>query len=157
MDVIHERVVHMELRSLSNRIRRFIDNRPTGQIMKSVTGTHGCIIGYLTENKNKDVFQKDIEREFGVTRSTASKVIDLMEKKDLVKRCKVPYDARLKKLVLTEKSEILSEAMANDMILVEKALIKGFTDEEIDELIGYISRIKNNIEEETKRSKEELK
>ena len=33
-----------------------------------------------------DIYQKDIEAHFGITRATASKVITLMEKKGLIQR-----------------------------------------------------------------------
>ena len=100
-----EKTVHNELRSLSHLIYRFIENLPNKKRVESMTGTNGCIIGYLAENSGRDVFQKDIEKAFGITRSTASKVINLMEQKGLVERQSVSCDARLKKIVLTEKSK----------------------------------------------------
>ena len=54
--------VHNELRSLSHLIYRFIENLPNKEKIDSMTGTNACIIGYLTENGDHDVFQKDIEK-----------------------------------------------------------------------------------------------
>ena len=56
-----EETVHNELRSLSHIIYRFIENLPNKKKIESMTGTNGCIIGYLAENSGHDVFQKDIE------------------------------------------------------------------------------------------------
>lgn len=57
-----EKKVHNELRSLSHHIYRFIENLPNKRNVESMTGTNGCIIGYLAENDDRDVFQKDIEK-----------------------------------------------------------------------------------------------
>ncbi len=64
-----------------------------------VTMMHGWIIRYLYENREQDMFQKDIEQRFAVGRSTVTNLIQLMEKKGFVKRESVKQDARLKKLI----------------------------------------------------------
>ena len=147
--------VHYELRSLSHLIYRFIENLPNKKKIESMTGTNGCIIGYLTENSDHDVFQKDIEKAFGITRSTASKVINLMEQKGLVERQSVSYDARLKKIVMTDKSKAISHLMAEDMDLVESILTDGFSSEEKKALYNYLKRMKQNLKSYYLKEKEE--
>lgn len=141
----NQRTVSAELRALTHRIRRFIENSPNKKTIDSATGTHGWIIAYLSCEKGKDVFQKDIEKQFDITRSTASKVIDLMELKGLVERQKVSYDARLKKISLTPKAEQLSALFEQDQLILEQTLTKGFTPEEKQTLNEYIQRMKDNL------------
>ena len=148
MDNNTTRPIHVELRSLSHRIHRFFQNSPNKRAVDSVTGTNGWIIGYLADHEDRDVFQKDIEKEFDITRSTASKVIDLMEQKGLVERKTVPQDARLRKLVLTEKSRQLVSLINLDKQNLEKALIKGFSEEEKATLVRLILKMRTNLEEE---------
>ncbi len=150
-----EKTVHNELRSLSHLIYRFIENLPNKKQIESMTGTNGCIIGYLADNSGRDVFQKDIEKAFGITRSTASKVINLMEQKGLVERQSVSRDARLKKIVMTEKSKAISHLITEDMILVEGILTDGFNEEEKEALYDYIERMKKNIKNYYLKEKEE--
>lgn len=147
--------VHNELRSLSHLIYRFIENLPNKKLIESMTGTNGCIIGYLAENSDHDVFQKDIEKAFGITRSTASKVINLMEQKGLVERQSVSYDARLKKIVMTDKSKSISHLMAEDMTLVESVLTEGFSPDEKKALYDYLKRMKQNLKSYYLKEKEE--
>lgn len=147
--------VHNELRSLSHLIYRFIENLPNKKQLESMTGTNGCIIGYLAENSDHDVFQKDIEKAFGITRSTASKVINLMEQKGLVERQSVSYDARLKKIVMTDKSKSISHLMAEDMTLVESVLTEGFSLDEKKALYSYLKRMKQNLKSYYLKEKEE--
>ncbi len=141
----HKPTIGMELRSLSNMNRRYIDNNSHKQLFESVTGTNGWIIGYLANNRDSDVFQKDLEEAFGITRSTVSKVVNLMVQKGLVARSPVDYDARLKKLTLTPKSLELISYMDEDRRNHENVLMQGFSEDEKMQLTEYIERMKNNM------------
>ncbi len=141
----HKPTIGMQLHSLSNINRRYIDNNSHKELFESITGTNGWIIGYLDNNRDKDIFQKDLEDAFSITRSTVSKVVNLMVQKGLIERSPVEYDARLKKLTLTDKSLELISYMENDRLKHEEVLMKGFSDEEKHQLSEYILRMKNNM------------
>jgi DNA-binding MarR family transcriptional regulator len=140
-----ETSVSCELRKLNNLIHRYFLNYSHKKQIESATGTNGWIIGYIAENPDRDIYQRDIERHFSITRSTASRVVGLMVKKGLIVRQSVPGDLRLKKLTLTDKSRCLSDIMRDDAIHMEKELTKGFTKEETDALLGYLERMKENM------------
>lgn len=144
---MQNRKMGIELRYLNNLIRRYVDNKLNKKYIDSVTGTNGWIIGYIADHG--DVYQKDLETEFGITRSTASKVVSLMAQKGLIEHRSVPQDARLKKLVLTEKAQELSKLMYQDQEAIDETLKKGFSEEEITNLYDYIERMKQNILEQT--------
>ncbi len=137
--------VGKELYSLNHLISRRVSNAEFMQRAKSVTGTNGWIIGYLAENGDKDIFQKDLEKHFSVTRSTASKVIKLMEQKGLIERHGVPSDARLKKLVLTPQAITLHESIKMGFDQFESDLVQGFSAEEIELFLSFVERMKKNI------------
>ncbi|MHC1723179.1 MAG: MarR family winged helix-turn-helix transcriptional regulator [Aminipila sp.] len=141
------RFIGMELRSLNNIIMRFMENNTHKKYIDSITGTNGWIIGYIAHHGDKDIFQKDLEQQFTITRSTASKVINLMVQKGLIERHPVSHDARLKKLVLTPKALEFSKFMEVDGKFMEETLTKGFSQQEIDTLSGYIKRMKQNLTE----------
>ncbi len=134
-----------EVHRLSNRIRRLMENNC--QRPEAATGNNGRIIRYLSRHEGKDVFQKDLEEAFGITRSTASKVLRLMEQKGLVRREGVPQDARLKKLSLTERSRELTRKMLAEGAAMDKRLLQGFTPEEAARLEDYLERMRHNLEE----------
>ena len=69
----------------------------------NVTPMHDWIMSYLYWHKNEAVYQRDIEREFSITRSTVTNILQLMERKGYIERQSVPQDARLKRLILTEE------------------------------------------------------
>ena len=121
---------------------------PTFQEMEGVTGKNGWIIGYLCHHQDQPVYQKDLERAFNVTRSTASKVLTLMEKKGLICRKSVKEDARLKKIELTETALRMGEQMESSRIEMEQRLTRGFTEEEKAQMVEYLHRVLENVRED---------
>lgn len=141
-------VAGKEVRSLSNLIMRFISTKLNKEYVETATGANAWILQYIKCHEGQDVYQRDLEKEFCITRSTASKVVILMEKKGFLSREGVESDGRLKKLVLTEKGNNIINLMAEDRETVEKTLIKGFSDEEIQQFCSFIARMKENVQGE---------
>ena len=138
----------IRLRKLNNAIRRYLDHN--SEIMReldNLTCSNKWIIGYLfdAEEEGRDVFQRDLEQNFGITRSTVSKVLSLLEKKELIKRESVSHDARLRKLVLTEKSCELGREMRREAEEMERRLRSGFSPEEIALMCSFIQRMQDNL------------
>ena len=52
-----------------------------------------------------DIYQKDVEKEFQIRRSTATGTLQILEKNGFIRREPVKQDARLKKLVPTDKAK----------------------------------------------------
>ncbi len=142
----YKKSIGLEIRILSNLCRREMDRSSSIQYVESVTGTNGWIIGYLADNQGRDIFQRDLEEEFSVRRSTASKVLKLMEQKGLIRRESVPYDARLKKLVLTDTALEMHSHVVRDSERLEAKLTKGLTDEELQTFFAIAEKIKDNLQ-----------
>lgn len=145
-DLKVKRKLGKDIHRLSNRIKRYMDANSDRQQLEAITGSNGWIIRFLSDHEDRDVYQKDLEAEFGITRSTASKVIRLMEQKGLVKRQGVLHDARLKKLTLTDKSRELSREMHQIGDAMDCRLLSGFAPEEISRLYDYIDRMMKNLD-----------
>lgn len=141
----HNQTIGLEIKTLSNLIKRYVDNSATKKYVDKLTGTHSWIIGYLYDNRDKDIFQRDLETEFSIRRSTATGILQLMEKNKLVIKSPVDYDARLKKITLTPKAIEIREIIAEDIKRIEAQLSKGLTEEEISVFFTVINKIKDNI------------
>ncbi len=142
--------IGIELRSLNNAVRRYLEQASAPLFEGDrITCSNAWIIAHLAGAEG-DVYQKDLEEQFGITRSTISKVLILLEKKDIICRVGVPHDARLKKLQLTEKGEAVAAAMKQNGTKMENALTEGFSDEELAALSGYLKRLKANIENKSR-------
>ena len=140
--------VDKEICCVANLIRKEFDNLVFGSVYSEerITRMNIWIIDYIYDKKGEDVFQKDIERKMSITRSTASKIIDLMLQKKLVERSAVGYDARLKKLTLTPKALKLRDEMEKNSKKVYEKVMAGFSEEEEQLLLSYILRIKGNMD-----------
>ena len=143
---MENRPIGMELRNLSLHMKRYMESHSHCKMIDRITGSSSWIIAYIGEEKNKDVFQRDLEKKFGITRSTASKTVDAMVKNGFIERSCVDYDARLKKLVLTQKALDILDIMDRDRRNIEEVLTAGFSDKEKEKLHGYIVRMTKNLE-----------
>lgn len=140
-----QRHVGFEIRSLSILMKRKIDNLVSKKHTDNVTGIHGWVMGYIYKNSNRDIFQKDIEEEFSIRRSTATTILQLMEKNNLIIRKSVDYDARLKKIELTEKAINVHEEIEKDINEFESQLVKGLSKEELNNFLSTLEKIKANL------------
>lgn len=141
-----ERKLQCEFRVISNLIKRSIDGAGVKDRLDSVTDMHGHIIMFLWKNRERDIFQRDIEEQFSYRRSTASTVISLMEEKGLITRGAVDYDARLKKLTLTDKATELVALVEADMNRIEKQMKCGLSTQELECFFAVLDKIKVNLE-----------
>lgn len=109
------------------------------------SGTNMPIILYLHDHRNEDVFQYDIERAFSITRSTASRVLALMEKKGLITRTGVQWDARVRKIELTPAAGGIVEELQRRSRQLERTLFEGFSDDEQRRFLTDLERMKANL------------
>ena len=139
-----------EIKSISNLMKRLIGNCESGKYIDEVTGNNAFIIGYLADHREQDVFQKDLEEVFSVRRSTMSRIIFRMEQKGFLVRVPVDHDARLKKLVLTEKGGEIHTLMEANIIAAEQKLTQGFSEKEKETLLRLLQKLRANLESDTK-------
>lgn len=134
-----------QIKSLERMIYHRHTLSATRSYVDSLTGTHGWVIRYLYENKDNDIFQRDIEKTFGVRRSTITSMLQIMEKNGLITRGSVPYDNRLKKITPTEKALELHRRISDEIDAIEAELSAGLSEEEISAFISTIEKIKKNL------------
>lgn len=133
------------VKSLSHQIRRAMDQK-TQEC--GLTSMQVWLIGYLydCEQQGREAFQRDLERDFGIRRSTVTGVLQLMERDGLILRQSVAEDARLKKLVLTEKAREKHRQIGNMVEEMEKQMRRGLSEDEVRMFFALIRRIEKNIE-----------
>ncbi|MCL2320975.1 MAG: MarR family winged helix-turn-helix transcriptional regulator [Oscillospiraceae bacterium] len=106
----------------------------------------GFIIGYLCSHNDCDVYQRDIEAEFKIRRSTATGILQLMEKNGLIERKLVSCDARLKKLVVTQKAVDMHNIFLVGIDDIESSARRGLSEDEIKKFLITLNKIRKNIE-----------
>lgn len=139
------RHIGFEVRTLSNLIRRHVDSFSAEREIDSITGVQRWVIGYLFHRQDRDVFQRDLEKEFLIRRSTATAILQLMEKNGLITRERVDQDARLKRLLLTPKAKEIHTMIMKEIEAFEKTLTYGIPEEEMAAFFQTLEKIKGNI------------
>ena len=153
-----DKTIGAELHSIGNLIKRVSDNsclcryhRETG-----LTELQSRVIGFLHRNEGKDIFQKDIEKEFSIRRATVSVLLHSMEAKDLIIRESVPRDARLKKVILTERSREIASTAQQDVARFDMMLREGIPAEDMEAFFRVTEMIRYNIEKNFKKTEEKF-
>ena len=113
----------------------------------------------LFETMQRDLYQKDLEKEFRVRRSTASENLRLLEKKGYLYRECAKEDARLKKIIPTEKAVCLRGQLLKSIERTEERIRQGIPEEDLKVFFRVLKQISANLsswEEENKMGKEEI-
>lgn len=132
---------------LHNLMCRDANRFPHGELVDSLTGSHGFILCWLQKNGDRELFQRDMEKAFKLRRSSATAILQTMERNELIRREAVTTDARLKRLILTEKGEELCRVIHDDIVESERRLVAGLTQDELQTLQGILQKLSANLEQ----------
>lgn len=125
---------------VSYQIKRSIDEIAQKY---GITGMQSRIICHLAhaEQIGQDVYHRDIEKLFGIRRSSVTSVVSHLEQNGYITRQAVSGDARLKRLVLTEKGRVVSQQMAHAIDEFDNSISNCFTPEEEAQLLTMLKTI----------------
>ena len=110
-----------QVHKMDRSISKLLEARVKAEGLDEGTLMHGWILRYLYEHQDAEIYQKDIEKYFGICRSGVTNIIQALEKKGLVYRASVASDARLKKVMLTEAGRESHEKLGE--ILDRKSVV----------------------------------
>lgn len=137
-----ERKIPFEIKMLDN----MIDRKICSSVEKmNLTHTQARILRFLFVNKDKIIYQSDLEKEVEVRRSTISGILDTMEKNKLIIRKPSIDDARKKEIALTINSLNKHKEIEKKIAGFEGVLLKGITDKEKDAFFKTIDKLKENL------------
>ena len=112
-----------------------------------ITGVQSHVMHYiLVKCADGPVFQRDVERAFSLSRSTATGILQLMEKNDLIRRESVASDARLKSLIPTKKAADLDAQIGEFLPQTEQRLTHGLSDEQLAQFIQTAEHMYANLD-----------
>lgn len=138
--------VGFAIRSLSNLLRRkMMELTPPPSDRHGITETEGLIMGFLCDHPERELYQRDVEEVFCIRRSTASRFLQNLERDGMLVRRSVPRDARLKKLIPTEKALAVHACIAEKFQIAEKLMTAGLTEGEVEQFIATARKIQHNL------------
>lgn len=137
-----------KIKIIANQSRRRFEKEMV-RLGIDMPSTQARILGYIyRESLNNDIFQKDIEEEFDIRRSTATNILQLLEKSGYIERVNVVHDARLKKIVITDKGIGIHEELLKAIISYEDSLTSIYTKEELDTLLFLLNKLSDYLMED---------
>ena len=139
-------VIPAQIRRVNNLIFRKINAFSRANGLEQGTPMHGWIVEYLYSHQSEPVFQRDIERDFSITRSTVTNILQLMERKGYIERRSVPQDARLKQLVLTEEGICFHEKTMLCFHQTDDYVAGLLTAEENTELLRLLNKLRDALQ-----------
>ena len=133
------------IRVMFNLLNRKLFELSSSSGASESTALQGRLMGYLYKHREEDVFQRDLEQAFRIRRSSASRLLSRMEEQGLIRRESVAQDARLKKLVLTEKAIALHSSVEARIRKMETLISAGLTEEEMAQFLATAAKIEQNL------------
>lgn len=120
------------IKKLDNHIQRKIYALYNRKEFQECSLLNMWVTDYLfdMQQREKVIFQKDIEAEFSINRATASKMLSLMEQKKLIRRTSHASDSRLKQIQLEPRGMELQKLCRYIKEEIEKQLTACLTEEE---------------------------
>lgn len=115
-----------------------------GSIYK-ITSAQNYIIKYLSKNKRKTIYQKDIEKRIGLRRSTISGIIKTMQKNNIIMSIDLKTDLRSKEIALTKVGLKLEKLMRKKEKDFEKLLEKDIDKKDLEIFYKVTMQIQNNL------------
>ena len=129
---------------ISNRLR----NRSQAvHIELGIGSAQGKLLNYvLVESAIHSVYQKDLEREFGLRPSTITEMLNALEQKELIMRVPDEWDGRYKKIMFTEKALAVKDRIQEEVEETEHCLLQGISSEEQKEFMRIAGKMLQNLE-----------
>lgn len=143
----NERRIAFLLRMIHNQIKTVICKSGPKFDAAPLSQLQGGIMGYLYHHVEQPVYQRDIEKEFRISRATATNTLQVMEKNGLIVRKSLDKDARLKRILMTEEAAANHARVEEHMKMMDERMLRGLSGNEVSELSRYLGVIMTNLEQ----------
>ena len=110
---------------------------------KGVTRVQWIALYYL--GNRRTISQRDLASDMKIKESTVVRLIDRMEREELVQRKKSDKDKRVINLILTEKGQRYREELLPEGHKFNDIVSAGITEEEMNVFKSVLDKMVNNI------------
>ena len=113
-----------------------------------ITGVQSRVIFYILAHCGEGpVFQRDIENVFALSRSTATGILQVLEKNGMIRRERVAADARLKSLVPTQRAAELDAQVRDCLREADRMLTRGISEGQLQLFRETAALMMRNLDE----------
>lgn len=140
------RYVGKEVKEFSNLLSRQIEISVSES---GLTLVQGRLLNYIFRSSIKaPVYQKDLEKEFNIRRSSATELLQKIESKGLIRRIEDKNDKRVKIIEVTEEGRIRNKKVYKHLCDFESKIKKDVSEEELNLFYKVLDKMKKNIGDE---------
>ena len=152
LDKYTQKIINTHMGKLIHMLAHEMKRNHIDQVIKDdLTVMQKHILKFiLLETMHRNLYQKDIEEEFQIRKSTVTGYVQLMEKNGYLIRESDKEDARKKRLVPTARAEKLREDILKDIEHNERILESGIPREDIITCKQVLYRVLENLTEKNK-------
>ena len=142
------------IRILSHQLKR--SQKPVKAMEENeLTSMQKHVLKYiLLETLHRDIYQKNLEEEFQVRKSTVSGILKLIEKNGFIYRESVKEDARLKRILPTKKAEALRPSILEHIHETEIRMTEGVSEQDLFLCKKVLYQMCQNLAEKNRENKE---
>lgn len=158
MQDIDEKIRNMHtgrlVRMLNHQLKR--NQKPEEAVEDDeLTPMQRHILNYiLLETLHRDIYQKNLEEEFQVRKSTVSGILKLIEKNGFIYQESVKEDARLKRILPTKKAEALRPSILEHIHETEIRMTEGVSEQDLFLCKKVLYQMCQNLAEKNRENKE---
>lgn len=127
---------------ISNKLKRSADENLTHENMT----IEQLQVLKLIHQSGGVISQKEIEKAFGVRRSTVTSAMQILEKKGFIERKAHPDDMRAKLVALTDAGIAKNSKLINFIKVRDERLLSVLDEEEKETLMKLLSKLLDNID-----------
>ena len=109
------------------------------------------IISFLLKKENENIFLKDLQEEFKISKAAISDAVDKMAKKGFLEKAPFKEDARKTKLNLREKGKDIYLELEGNVQKINEEVLKGISKKELEEFCRISHKIEMNLEKEGRK------
>ncbi len=129
---------------LISRVRSTMANLVTQRTMAElgITSQQASVLFMVASGKC--LLAAELAREYGIDASAVTRLVDRLEKRNLVRRVRSSEDRRVVRLALTPEGQSIAMRMPAIFSSVMDELLAGFTPEEVGFLKSMLRRVLTN-------------
>lgn len=137
--------IGLKIRILANEL-----NRKAAEILKedgeSASSIQMQILNFIHRRNSQHVpvYQKDVEQEFDIRRSSATGVLQTMEKRAFIERKSCKEDNRYKTIILTELGQQKVKENIIKLHKFDELLVQGIPEDELTIFFKLMDKLSEN-------------
>jgi len=135
--------ISLMIKILNNAFKQEL-NKEIAPLDLSSSQAH--VLGYLSHNQDKTIFQKNIEEQFNLKHPTVTGILQRLEEKGFIKQIPLETDHRYKQIILTEKSRILHDRITELSLVTVNKFLAGMSVDEVNTLKLLLNKMLANVD-----------